>query len=183
MTETRKPRKKKKEYLYHASDHKKFLEIGSKMGIRKGSEAYRVMTSKDKDLPDNYGFLVKDKKRTDEGRWLLAACELEMSFSEFCMTAYILVKDRMMRRAGYNFGKPMFERSQLRGTFATRIKYRPVMNILTRLKRKGVIENYYASSVTAIVPESDKIFEKYEYELVTLEEYIMIETEGASGFF
>ena len=177
-----KPSRKKKEYLYHACHHKEFKGLGTKTRIEPGSEAHKVLMLPEEELPENYGFMVKNHKFTKEGKWMRAACLLEMTLNEFAIVAYMLPKDRMIRQSGrYHIGKPRFERSLIRAVFSSPLRYESVVNILVKLKRRGLIENNISYSVSLIESEAEKIFEKYEYEIVTFEEYIMKETEGASG--
>ncbi len=135
--------------------------------IKKGSETY-MMLKYGPQPKGNHSYLVRDGKVTREAKWLLFACDLRISFLELCILSFVILHHMKREKRGMNTS---LERKMLYHLFGGILSRQSIVDVLTKLRKRGFIKHSGKKSVD-VDDKAAKLIKSNKAEIYEIREYI-----------
>ena len=150
-----------------------FIGLAPRCHIRKHSALYRVLKNGG-NLPEQHSSLIRDGKVTQQGRWLLMACDLGLAFSDLCILAWLLVKHQRIMEAGWSPDStpPKFFREWVYNTFGETMSAAHIRVALAKLKKRGYIKVAQYHSIRVVRHRMDYMMGTHGDDLVALQKFV-----------
>ncbi len=155
--ETLKKSKKTNVPMVKDAPRKNFEGITNRSCIRKNSKVYHML--KHGPFPESFSYLVNDGKITKEGRWLMLACDMGLSFAELCVLVYIV-----------RYCTGTISRQMIHDFFVGVMPLQRVVDILSKLKSAKYV-NADATSL-AVTGKTRILIDSQQSDLLKLYQYV-----------
>ena len=116
-------------------------------------------------LPDgDYSYLIKDGEITRYARWLLIACDLNMSFMTMLILAKVYCSYIDTRNSDNRYIGPDIQREDLYGEMGFDFKHQSIVEMITTLKKLGYCQIGVWHSIRGIPDVMDALEKCYDSE-------------------